>query len=71
MDHADLLHVRVSSSDIDAARDLVRHIELKLRAPDAIHLATAQRLGATLATFDVTLASAARALGVEVEDQFT
>jgi len=35
-----------------------------LRAPDAIHLAVADRLGATIATFDRGLAAAAEALGI-------
>ena len=37
-----------------------------LRAPDALHLAIAQRIGAQLATFDANLARAAEAVGVPV-----
>lgn len=37
-----------------------------VRAPDALHIVAAQRLGAGLATFDLDQARAARALGVVV-----
>jgi uncharacterized protein len=37
---------------------------LPLRAPDAIHIAMAQRVGAALVTFDRRMAAAARALGI-------
>ncbi|WP_029415623.1 type II toxin-antitoxin system VapC family toxin [Brevundimonas bacteroides] len=56
--------VKVSSADIHRAAELVRHRELALRAPDAIHIAAAHRLGATLLTLDRGLARAAAALGV-------
>lgn len=52
------------SVDIRTAALFVRRFELKLRMPDAIHAATARRLGATLVTFDLRLASAAAALGI-------
>ena len=51
--------------DVRIAESYVRRFELKLRTPDAIHAATAQRLGATLITLDRRLISAASALGVE------
>jgi uncharacterized protein len=54
----------ITSEDIAAATTLVRRFELKLRLPDAIHLAACQRRGLTLATLDDVLADAARALGV-------
>jgi hypothetical protein len=39
---------------------------LALRAPDGINLAIASRIGATLFTFDLKMASAARVLGITV-----
>jgi uncharacterized protein len=50
--------------DISTAERLVRAFELKLRAPDAIHLAVCLRHNYRLATLDNNLAFAARALGV-------
>lgn len=57
---------QMQSSDIDDAQVLLRRLDLVLRAPDAIHLAIAQRLGAELATFDARMADCARALGMTV-----
>ena len=54
----------VSSADVALATTHVRRWDLKLRLPDAIHLATCRRLAVTLATFDVRLADAAKAIGV-------
>lgn len=54
----------ILTTDIAAATALVRRFELKLRLPDATHLAVCQRRGLTLATLDDQLANAARALGV-------
>jgi predicted nucleic acid-binding protein len=45
---------------------LVRDYSTKLTAADALHLASAKNGGARLATFDVRLAEAARAAGVEL-----
>jgi predicted nucleic acid-binding protein len=56
--------VHVASGDIAQATFWLRQFDLNLRAPDAIHLATAHRLGAELATFDAGMAAAARRLGV-------
>lgn len=53
---------RIASEDIDRATDLVRAHDLKLRAPDAIHVAAAQRLNATLTTLDNKMTRAAHAL---------
>lgn len=60
------LRVKASldADDIRAAERLVRAFELKLRAPDAIHLAVCLRHNYQLATLDINLAHAARALGV-------
>ncbi len=51
-------------SDLRLALLFVRRIDLGLRMPDAIHVATCRRLGMTLATFDTQLAKAATVLGV-------
>jgi predicted nucleic acid-binding protein len=58
--------VETSTADISAAEGFLRRLDLSLRAPDAIHIATAQRLGATIATFDDKMAECARALGTAV-----
>ena len=50
--------------DVQAANALVRQYELKLRAPDAIHIAAAARLGARLITLDQRMATAAKTLGI-------
>ena len=55
------------NGDLRRADALVRRLDLELRAPDAIHLATARRLEATLVTLDRKMAKAARALGFLVE----
>ena len=58
----------ISPVDIAVATASVRRLDLPLRTPDAIHLAIAQRLGASLVTFDRTMARAARTLGIAVAD---
>lgn len=57
---------RVMDRDLHSARRLVVTSSSALRAPDALHLAVAMRLGAELATLDGGLAKAARAFGVPV-----
>lgn len=52
------------SADARLAYTYVRRVELMLRAPDALHLAMAHRLQATLVTFDRRLSRAATALGI-------
>ena len=54
----------MDTEDVRSAERLVRAFELKLRAPDAIHLAVCLRHNYRLATLDNNLAFAARALGV-------
>lgn len=56
--------VSITSSDISTATTLIRCYDLKLRAPDAIHIAAAARLEATLVTLDRGMARAATVLGL-------
>jgi len=58
--------LEISSSDIRMAEAMLRRFDLTLRAPDAIHLAVTQRLGARLATFDAGMTRCAQVLGVSV-----
>lgn len=58
-------HAHVSA-DYTLADDLIRDFATKLAAADALHLASAINLGATLVTFDQRLAEAARARGAAV-----
>jgi predicted nucleic acid-binding protein len=60
--------VQVSSADIALADSFIRRLDLTLRAPDAMHIAMALRLGATLATFDKAMEDSARALGCALAD---
>lgn len=56
--------VEVAPSDLALATQWVRRLDLTLRAPDAIHVAAARRLGAMLATLDKGQAAAAVTLGI-------
>ena len=60
--------VETQTADVRTAESLLRDLTLGLRAPDAINIAIAQRLGAELATFDKKMATAASKLGVTVAD---
>jgi predicted nucleic acid-binding protein len=60
--------VETEATDVRAATTLLRRVDLPLRTADAINIAIARRAGARLATFDATMAIAARALGVDVID---
>jgi uncharacterized protein len=42
----------ITTGDIDAANRILRRLDVNLRTPDAIHIAIARRLEATLVTFD-------------------
>ena len=53
-------------SDIASAEAYLRRLDLNLRTPDALNIAIAQRVGATLVTFDLRMAEAARTLGTAV-----
>lgn len=54
----------IEALDTRAAMRILRRFDLKLRAPDAIHLGICQRLGAQLLSYDVDQVAAARALGI-------
>jgi predicted nucleic acid-binding protein len=54
--------------DFALAEELVRDFSTKLAAPDALHLAATINLGASLATFDLRMAEAARAREVRVQE---
>jgi uncharacterized protein len=56
----------VKSSHFIAAARFVDNIALTLRGPDALHLALAMDLGATLCTLDKKFAEAAAAVGAKV-----
>lgn len=56
----------VVSLDIRAATAIIRSLDLNIHAPDAINLAIARRLGASLVTFDRRMADNAHALGIAV-----
>jgi predicted nucleic acid-binding protein len=56
--------VELQPADGRLADAYVRRFELGLRAPDALHLAIARRLDATLVTLDRRMARAAEDLGV-------
>lgn len=55
----------IETGDHRRCRDLIV-ADNGVRAPDALHIVAAHRLGASLATFDLDQARAARALGVVV-----
>ena len=61
----------IQSEDIARAMSLVRRGDLVLRGPDAIHIAIAERLNATLLTFDKGMSAAAKAIGLNVANQPT
>jgi predicted nucleic acid-binding protein len=54
------------AADIEAANRILRRLIVNLRTPDALHIAIAERVGATLVTFDQRMADSARILGVAV-----
>jgi predicted nucleic acid-binding protein len=58
--------VETAAGDIAMAAGFIRRLDLTLRAPDAINIAIARRLGVALATFDTGMASCASTLGVAV-----
>jgi uncharacterized protein len=59
-------HLSQRPADFALAERLARDLETMLGAPDALHLASAINAQATLATFDLRLAEAARRRGADV-----
>jgi predicted nucleic acid-binding protein len=59
--------VDLHAADARLAYAYVRRFDLALRAPDALHLAIAHRLDATLVTLDRRMARAAAELGIAAE----
>jgi predicted nucleic acid-binding protein len=60
--------VDIEAADITKATAFLRRLDLPLLTPDAIHIAIAQRIGATLVTFDRQMAASARAIGAAVAE---
>jgi uncharacterized protein len=58
--------VKLESIDIVGATALMRRLDLSVRTPNALHIAIVQRIGCPLLTFDRTMASVARALGIQL-----
>jgi len=58
--------VEVCPSDVRGAAAIIRQLKHGLRAPDAMHLMIARRLGLSLATFDGVMARAAPELGLRL-----
>ena len=58
----------VRTGHFGRAAALVDQYTLGLRAPDALHLAVAESVGATMVTFDDRLADACRAVDVKLSD---
>jgi predicted nucleic acid-binding protein len=63
---AETVLIDVESADLRSAGFIVRRFELMLRTADALHIAICRRLNASLVTLDLRLATAARALGLQV-----
>jgi uncharacterized protein len=61
----------IHAVDVRLAGAYVRRFDLALRAPDALHVAIARRLDIPLVTLYRRLATAARELGVAVEELTT
>ena len=59
--------VGVAGIDVRTAQGFIRRLDLNVRAPDAINLAIASRLGAPIATFDRGMAACATTLGIALQ----
>jgi len=57
----------VVGTDLATARQLIRSDRVRLRTPDALHVAIALRLGCRLATLDQNMARAGADLGLMLE----
>lgn len=60
--------VETGAIDIRAADAFLRRLDLTLRTADAVNIAIARRIGASIATFDEKMAKIARVLGTNVAD---
>ena len=58
--------IAIQPSNIADAARFIRRLDINLRLQDAIHIATAMRIGTTLATFDVKMSECANVLGCPV-----
>ena len=58
--------VELNAADVATATAFLRRLDLALVTADAIHIAAARRLAATLVTFDRQMADSARALGAAI-----
>jgi predicted nucleic acid-binding protein len=58
--------VSLESRDLAAADGYLRRLDLNLRTGDAIHIAIAARVDASLATFDQRMAQVASLLGLDI-----
>lgn len=58
--------VELDPTDIAMAEHWLRRLDLPLRTLDAMHIAIAQRLSATLVAFDQRMVASAQALGAAV-----
>lgn len=56
----------ITAADIAMSTGFLRRLDLPLRAPDAVHIAAARRIGATLVSFDRRMVGNAAALGLDV-----
>jgi uncharacterized protein len=63
----DMQTVELTPIDVRVASNLVRRFDLKLRTPDALHLASCMRLGVLLVCLDRRMAAAAEALDIPVQ----
>ena len=64
-------HADTTTADVIAAAGARRRLDLPLRTADAVNIAIARRIGATLMTFDEKMAASAKALGVGVAVAYT
>jgi len=58
--------IEIQPADVTLAAAFLRRLDLTLRTPDSINIAIAQRIDATLATFDEKMAVGAALLGLPV-----
>lgn len=58
--------IETRAADVKAAEAFLRRLDLTLRTPDALNIAIAQRMDATLVTFDEKMAASATMLGTSV-----